>query len=372
MLLFKKILSLRHNPQRLDDENKRKYHLIQAISFELLLLNTLLISLSIYLHYSFITYLLLSNVVCVFFNLALLQKKSNLLLSGHIINILCFVMITTGNLWLGGAVTSTLDWFYISPIIATVTIGLEGLLVYGTLSGMMLLIFLSGNYTPFYFVSASSLNVLAHVNPLFIFLLMCTILYHLLIENKLYESLLKEQNFLLSADKQKFHYLSHHDFLTNLPNRSYFHTRLHELMELAKAEQSAITLYFMDLDGFKKINDRYGHEMGDILLLQVSKRLQACFRESDFIARLGGDEFTAVITHPLQDNISSALAGRIKNEFKAPFSIKGLQLTCTISIGKASFPLEAHNAEALLKIADDSMYKHKKKKQGAAYPKSIV
>jgi len=85
---------------------------------------------------------------------------------------------------------------------------------------------------------------------------MCTILYNLLVENKIYESLLKEQNFLLSADKQKFHYLSHHDSLTNLPNRSYFHTHLQELMETVDPKQTAISLYFMDLDDFKKINDR--------------------------------------------------------------------------------------------------------------------
>jgi diguanylate cyclase (GGDEF)-like protein len=366
MLLFKQLLSLKYTPHRLDDEHKRKYHLIQAISLELLLLNVLLLALTIYLHFSFITYLLLSTIFCVCFNLILLKKNTNLLISGHIINILCCVMITAGNLWLGGAATSTLDWFYISPIIATVTIGLAGLVIYSALSGMMLVIFLSADYTPFYFVSASSLNVLAHVNPILIFLLLCTILYNLLTENRIYEALLKEQNFLLFAEKQKFHYLSHHDSLTSLPNRSYFHTRLQELMVLAQAGLSAITLYFMDLDGFKKINDHYGHKTGDILLLQVSKRLQACFRENDFIARLGGDEFTAVITHPLQDTISSVLAERIKVEFSTPFLIKGRQIQCSISIGKASFPLDANNAEAILKLADASMYKHKKKKQRAA------
>lgn len=362
MLLFKQLLSLKHNPHLLDNEKKRKYHLIKAISFELLILNIFLIGLSVYLKFNFIVYLLLFNVCCVSLNLVLLKKTNNLLLAAHIINIFCFLMITVSNLWLGGASTSTLDWFYISPIIATVTIGIPGLLLYGSLSGVMLLTMLTEYFVPFHFASTSSVNILMYVNPVFIFLLISTILYHLLIENKHYESLLREQNFLLSADKKKFHYLSHHDFLTNLPNRSFFQTRIQEMIEQARLEKSALTLFFMDLDGFKKINDHYGHEVGDMLLLQASKRLQTCFRDSDFVARLGGDEFTAIITHSLQDNISSALAERIKTEFAEPFLIKGSPLKCTISLGKASYPLEAHTMESLLRIADDSMYQHKKNK----------
>ncbi len=343
--------------------SERRHHLIQAISIELLVLNVFLIALSVYLHFSVIAYLLLINAFFVSSTLILLKKKNNLTLCSHLINSLCFIMITAANLWLGGAASSsTLDWFYISPILATVTIGINGLLLYGSLSGIMLIILLSIHLPPLYLVSTSSLSILAHVNPIFTFLLMSTILYNLLVENKLYESLLKEQNFLLSADKQKFHYLSHHDSLTNLPNRSYFHTHLQELMDTVNPEKTAISLYFMDLDDFKKINDRYGHEIGDMLLLQAGKRLQSCFRESDFIARLGGDEFTAIITHNPHDKIAEVLANRIKKEFKTPFLINKLEITCPISIGTASYPSKAKNAETLLKIADELMYKNKKRK----------
>lgn len=365
MLLLKRLLSFRRSPLHLNDENKRKYHLIQAISLELVLINTLFIALSISINFNYIAYLLLTNAICVGINLLLLKKIRNLLLAGHVVNILCLIVVITGNLWFGGASTSTLDWFYIPPIIATVTLGLEGLLLYGALSGMILLLILASNTMPLYSLPTYTLNFIAHINPLFIFLLVCTILYHLLVENQRYENLLKDQNFILTADKKKFHYLSYHDSLTNLPNRSYFYSRLHEAIENAKNEHSAITLYFMDLDGFKKINDRFGHETGDILLLQVSKRLQACFRDGDFIARLGGDEFTAIIAHPLEDNISSALAERLKKEFKEPFMIKDQKLKCTLSIGKANYPLETDNAQMLLKIADESMYKKKRHKQKA-------
>lgn len=362
MLLFKQLLALKPQPLNLDNEQKRKAHLIQAVSFELLILNCCLMGFSIYFNFTFINYLLSINAIAILINVALLKNNTRIRLCGHIINILCFSMITASNVWLGGASTSTLDWFYISPIIATVTIGLEGLFFYAGLSGLMLITLLSGLVLPTHFISGSSLTIISYINPLFIFFLICIILYNLLIENKLYESLLKEQNFLLSADKKKFHYLSHHDFLTNLPNRSYFHSHLQELMHSVNTDNTAITLFFMDLDGFKKINDRYGHEIGDALLLQVSKRLNSCFRESDFLARLGGDEFTAVTRHSLHDNLASLVTDRIKKEFKSPFLIHDLQLKCSISVGKASYPQQAHTAEALLKLADESMYKNKKKR----------
>ncbi|BCA94192.1 hypothetical protein TUM19329_05530 [Legionella antarctica] len=118
----------------------------------------------------------------------------------------------------------------------------------------------------------------------------------------------------------------------------------------------------MDLDGFKKINDIYGHEIGDSLLLKTSKRLQSCFRENDFIARLGGDEFTAVINHKPHDSIAEDLTKRIESEFMQPFIIKDLEIQCTISVGKANYPSDAAYSDELLKIADEAMYKNKKLK----------
>ena len=135
-------------------------------------------------------------------------------------------------------------------------------------------------------------------------------------------------------------------------------------MTRAQQEHSAITLYFMDLDGFKKINDLYGHEVGDLLLLQVAKRLRLSFRETDFIARLGGDEFVALIQHPVQDSYTLAQTDRIYNEFKPFFLINGLKLNCHISLGIANYPIEARHEKTLIKLADERMYQNKKDKEG--------
>lgn len=118
----------------------------------------------------------------------------------------------------------------------------------------------------------------------------------------------------------------------------------------------------MDLDKFKPINDEYGHEFGDHLLLLTSKRLQSCFRKNDFIARLGGDEFTAIIVHKPHDQIADALTLRVEQEFKQPFLINGQTIHCSISVGMANCPQNAKNAEDLLKCADKAMYDNKKKK----------
>lgn len=111
---------------------------------------------------------------------------------------------------------------------------------------------------------------------------------------------------------------------------------------------------------FKKINDQYGHEVGDILLLQTGKRLQGCFREKDFIARLGGDEFTAIIIHKIKDTVAESLVQRIEQEFQQSFFIKNLEIKCTISIGMANCPGDTLYADTLIKIADEAMYENKK------------
>jgi diguanylate cyclase (GGDEF)-like protein len=363
MLPFKKLLSWAANPPELADDNNRKNQLIHTITFELMVMGVVLICLNIYLNLWFMTHLLCVGMIVAAINLILLKKKYNLILCGHIINTLVLALITIGNIWLGETDTSYISWFYVSPIIAAVTIGLNGLIIYSLLSASIISILLTGNFPPVYIIPAEYMILLNNINYLFIFSLMFTTLYNLLVENKLYEALLQEQNFLLHADKKKFHYLSHHDSLTNLPNRSYFHTHLQSLIDLIDPEKNTLTLYFMDLDRFKKINDKYGHEAGDTLLLQASKRLQSCFREKDFIARLGGDEFTALIIHHPTDNIAQVLKDRLEQEFQKPFLINATTIKCTISTGIANYPSDAQNAEALLKIADESMYNNKKHKK---------
>ncbi|AMP88791.1 GGDEF domain-containing protein [Legionella pneumophila] len=344
-------------------DQQRKRHLISTISIELIILGILLLITNFYLlRVWLIISMLITGILILLGNLILIKKNYNLTFCGHILNILVLSIIIGGNLIVGNNTMSYLGWFYVSPIIAFATLGLNGLIIYGLLAICAMILFVFEFYIPIYSISQEYLFLLDNTNHLFIFALIFTVLYHFLIQNSQYELLLKEQNYLLIADKEKFHYLSHHDSLTNLPNRSYFHAHLQTLLENTDTKKEAITLYFMDLDKFKPINDEYGHEFGDHLLLLTSKRLQSCFRKNDFIARLGGDEFTAIIVHKPHDQIAEALTLRVEQEFKQPFLINGQTVHCSISVGLANYPHNANNAEDLLKCADKAMYDNKKKK----------
>lgn len=341
------------------EECNRKKQLIKTVSVELLTIGFLLICFNIYLHFWFVSYILITGCGIILFNLFLMNRKFNITLCAHILNLICLSIMILGNIWVGGVSSSSVSWFYISPIIAAATIGLEGLVLYGLASLCIIIFFFSDVFSPVYHVPLNYIPLINNINHIFIFLLIFTTLYSLLKDSRLFEKLLNEQNFLLSADRQKFHYLSNHDSLTNLPNRSYFNNYFQHMLDSTNTEINAVTLYYMDLDGFKQINDQYGHEVGDILLLQVGKRLLSSFRSKDFIARLGGDEFTAIITHNIHDDIDIALFQRIENEFKTPFNIKNQQIHCSISIGMANYPSDSLNADTLLQIADEAMYKNK-------------
>lgn len=363
MSFFRKLFAWVYKTSTLVDEHHRKYQLINSITIELFIFGLILFSVNIYLQFWTIAAMLLVGTLLVFGNLILLRRHYSLTLCGHIISSLALVVTVLGNLWLGGISTSYFGWFYVSPLIAAITIGLEGLLIYSLLSAIIILTFILGEFTPIYVLTDLNLRFINIINHILILFMIFTTLYNLLKENMHYETLLKEQNYLLSADKQKFHYMSYHDSLTNLPNRSFFHNYLQTMIESINAKNNTVALYFMDLDGFKKINDQYGHEVGDLLLLQTSKRLQTSFRENDFIARLGGDEFTAIITYNSKENVADVITKRIEKEFQSPFLINDLVLRCSISIGRANFPQDSQNSDTLLKLADESMYKNKKKRQ---------
>lgn len=353
--------------QKLDlarEENDRKYNLLQLITCELLLMGIIFVAINLYLNFWVIAFILTIGCGLCLGNLLLLKNKCNLLVCSHLLNGTCLAVIILGNFWLGEISNTYINWFFVSPIIAAATLGLNGLIRYSILSASILLLFLSFSLSPAYQMDTTHLSLINNINYIFIFLLIFTTLYNLLSDNTRYETLLREQYFQLRADKQKFHYLSNHDSLTNLPNRSNFNSQLQKIMDATDTRINSVTLYFMDLDGFKTINDQYGHEVGDILLLQTGKRLLSSFRKNDFIARLGGDEFTAIITHKHHDDIANTLMQRIINEFTVPFHIKNLEIKCSISIGMATYPKDTENADVLLKIADDKMYSNKKLNYG--------
>ncbi len=149
---------------------------------------------------------------------------------------------------------------------------------------------------------------------------------------------------------------ANYDVLTGLPNRRLFHDRLMQEMKREGREQNSLALMFIDLDHFKEVNDTLGHEAGDNLLIQASKRIAGCIRESDTLARLGGDEFTIILPGLADPKRLGTLADTIIQVLARPFMLGETTAYVSASIGITLYPLDADNLSSLLKNADQAMY----------------
>jgi len=149
--------------------------------------------------------------------------------------------------------------------------------------------------------------------------------------------------------------MAYYDILTQLPNRRLFEERLHHAVSKANVSQETLAVMFLDLDGFKRINDTFGHDAGDVLLQEVAKHLTTCVRDNDTVARLAGDEFTILLQDTTTDNTIS-IAQQILDTLALPVTLKGEQLHVTSSIGVAFYPKDAADISLLLKHADTAMY----------------
>ncbi len=158
-------------------------------------------------------------------------------------------------------------------------------------------------------------------------------------------------------------HLATHDILTNLPNRAFFNERIKHALALAKRNNWQVALFFIDLNDFKIINDKFGHNVGDNALLEFAKRLQASVRNSDTAVRLGGDEFVCLLENiPAKEDLA-LIAEKIIANIKVPFDVnEELRLELSTSIGISIFPQDGENIETLLEKADHAMYNAKNEK----------
>jgi len=160
----------------------------------------------------------------------------------------------------------------------------------------------------------------------------------------------------LQERELQLEHLVQHDTLTGLPNRLLFADRLGQAIRQAHREQRQVALLFLDLDGFKSINDSLGHPAGDQVLKQAATRMLGLVREGDTVARLGGDEFTVILAK-LKDGSSAGLVAHKLNEvFRRPFTVDGRTLYVTTSIGISLFPQDGSDVNTLVRNADSAMY----------------
>jgi len=185
----------------------------------------------------------------------------------------------------------------------------------------------------------------------------------LLTEVQANEAELHRRHEALRSDNDLLSFSARHDALTGAANRAYFEQELQDSIAEAKLKDTGLALLFLDADKFKDVNDRYGHDAGDKVLIELAQRMRANVRDTDLVGRLGGDEFV-ILLRPLRQ---SGDAVRIQQQLQAslrdtPIAIgAGVSLTMSASIGIAAFPQDGDSAESLLRNADMAMYREKSK-----------
>ena len=161
--------------------------------------------------------------------------------------------------------------------------------------------------------------------------------------------------------EEKLKFLSLYDYLTKLPNRVLFYDRMKQEIAYAKRERKKFSVMFLDLDNFKEVNDKFGHDIGDQVLQGVAKRFNKLLRKTDTICRLGGDEFIILLPRLAQPRENTVdVARKILNSLNEPFLIRDNKIYVNISIGIALYPDDGEEGEILIKSADKAMYLAKK------------
>jgi diguanylate cyclase (GGDEF)-like protein len=165
----------------------------------------------------------------------------------------------------------------------------------------------------------------------------------------------------LHEQSEQLLFLSKHDPLTNLPNRRMLAEQARQYIALMKRNNSNLSLLYLDLDGFKAINDKHGHDLGDIVLKKLAQRFTNFLRESDVVARLGGDEFLFLLPDTDKHKAENVIE-RLKKLIEEPFDIESKQYSISGSIGVSTFPVDGKSFSELLSCADRRMYGKKEKK----------
>lgn len=158
--------------------------------------------------------------------------------------------------------------------------------------------------------------------------------------------------------------LAGNDPLVGLPNRNLLLDRLDQAIKLAHRRQDSLAVLFIDLDGFKSINDEHGHRIGDLCLIEIGQRLHACLRESDTLARYGGDEFVVLLQNEVGSDSVGDIARKLIDAASVPLQLEDIQVQISASIGVAFYPEHGGIPDQLIRYADHAMYQAKQRHGG--------
>ena len=177
----------------------------------------------------------------------------------------------------------------------------------------------------------------------------------------------KDEEVFKEKEKEKLYNLAHLDSLTKIPNRYLFNLKLDQAISRAKRENSFVSLFFIDLDNFKSVNDTYGHLVGDLVLQTLATNITHAIRVEDTFSRISGDEFTLIIESKYNDDYIDIVAKKILAASSFSMKVEDETINITCSIGISIYPKDAQSKEELLHCADTAMYNVKKLGGKAGY-----
>lgn len=184
---------------------------------------------------------------------------------------------------------------------------------------------------------------------------------------------LRSEVLLRRQAEQKMRFMATHDDLTKIPNRSLIKERIEQALLQHARHNEILALLFLDLDGFKEVNDQYGHDIGDELLLKLAGILGEAVRKSDTVARFGGDEFAILLTGLLSRDDAAIVAEKILHQLAQPFALSVGEVQISASIGIAIYPDDGTDCAKLLKVADSLMYRVKQQgKNQYCFSKAVI
>lgn len=315
------------------------------------------------------------TLVAVIANMFLLWKTKRARLAGHIATACFFALLLASNLMPDAFYGPNFGWFYLMPVVAAVIVNLRAawgwlfivlattLVFWGVdLKALPFPAGLEGELREYQLLYSrvANLLVLGALASAFVVGRNRTINELASINDKLARETLD-----LRAAQEKINSLAYYDELTGLPNRANFRERLGTALAFARRHDRQLAVLFLDLDGFKTVNDTLGHEVGDGLLQAVAGRLSASLRGEDVLARrseggdlarLGGDEFTVVLTELGAAEDAAFVATRLAEELAEAFSVDGHEIFVAASVGIAVYPQDGEDADTLLRHADVAMY----------------
>jgi diguanylate cyclase (GGDEF)-like protein len=301
-------------------------------------------------------------------NLYLLRRTLRTDLCGHLAVLMLFVLLVAASYYGGGFHRPNFAWLYIVPLASGTLIDMRACWIWvcicvGTSLGFWSLEHSFGVEFPD-LIASEHQPVLFLVSRAFALGAVGILTTTFITVQRQLESALRKTH----AEIQK---LAYYDPLTGLPNRQLFQERLRPAIDRARRDAKQAALLFLDLDGFKAVNDTLGHGAGDHLLKEVGERFRRCVRLSDCLARptagpnseaisrLGGDEFTVLLSEVAGPQGAARAAQRILDALAQPFEVAGREVFAGASIGIALFPNHGEDAETLLRNADTAMYEAK-------------